>query len=228
VLSSGSSDPAAQSILQFTNIFGSGPGQIPVGQTITSATLTLTAEGVTIGSAGDSATRFIKVYPMSQPVPNFGNNTGAPADLDFSGGGSYEVSYVARGWSSSTSWMRWGGGSVNNGNGPEAPFDYDDSAQITKPFTFPASFTSIPIDVTSIVSQWYTGTRTNNGFLLRPDDNGFTGVYLTSAQSNEARAAYRPMLTIDYQPAPEPSSIFGAGMLGLFILRRSRRLRAVD
>src|SRR5918998_4412431 len=32
---------AVQTLLSFTNLFGSGPGQIPLGATITSATLTL-------------------------------------------------------------------------------------------------------------------------------------------------------------------------------------------
>jgi hypothetical protein len=194
VLSSGNENPSGQGILEFGNLFGSNPGQVPAtGQVITSATLTLNVEGMTIGGYDPDASRFIKAFPMLQPVPNYGTENGAAATIQ---GDSYEVSYDARGWSSATSWMRWGGGETNLGVGPIPDYDYDTNRQVTKIFTVPAQNTAVPIDVTNIVSSWYTGTLANNGFFLRPDDNGFTGVYLTSSEGSTV--AFRPQLSISY------------------------------
>jgi len=52
----GDSGAQVQALLAFTNLFGSGPGQIPIGATITSATLTIRVT--------DATTTGVSLYRM--------------------------------------------------------------------------------------------------------------------------------------------------------------------
>src|SRR3954447_23842051 len=60
-----------QGLLEFTNIFGDGPGQIPIGATITSAVLTVSvAEGT---KSGGSLYRMTTVWNESSTWNTLGN-----------------------------------------------------------------------------------------------------------------------------------------------------------
>lgn len=219
ILSSGNANAAAQGLMLFDSIFGAGSGQVPAGQTISSATLTVNVEGSTIVTGNDKT---IKVFPMLQPVANYGNNNNTAADLDFTPPGNYEVSYTARGWSLATSWQFWGGGASNLGDGPVAGYDYDDAMEVLHNFPVPGNNTLVSIDVTGIVNAWYSGALANNGFFLRPDDSGYTGIYLTSNDSSVANVARRPQLSITYAPVPEPASLGLIGLAAAALLRPAR------
>lgn len=210
ILSSGNENPGGQGIVQFNDIFGPNPGQVPVsGQQIDSATLTFNIEGNTIPTGNN---RTLKLHPMLQPIPEFGNNDGTAADLNVTPPGSYEVSYVARGWTSATSWLFWGGGTSNQGNGPVEDYDYDGTRQSVLNFPLTSLPTSVSIDVTDIVNTWYTGTLPNHGFFVKPDNDGFTGILLTSSEGGIQ--SLRPQLSISYVAA-DPNTgtwkIDGAG-----------------
>lgn len=134
---SDSSGAEIQGLLSFTNIFGDGPGQIPLGSTITSATLTLTMS--------DGTTSPISFYRMAQNwggmatwnswgngIQTNGIEALATADLTLAGLGtgaqSIDVMQSLQAWSNGATnfgWMLSSGGSdgfsFSSSSGTSAP-----------------------------------------------------------------------------------------------------------
>src|SRR5688572_20108736 len=71
IQSSGEPRPNKQGLIKYDNIFGPGPGQVPSGQAITSATLRLYYYHEEIPT-GQPKTLF--VYPFLIDVPNYGTS----------------------------------------------------------------------------------------------------------------------------------------------------------
>jgi hypothetical protein len=135
-------------LIRFDGIMGSGPGQIPAGSTIDSATLTLE---VTNGSV-------------------------APA-------GTMNESAVD--WSEATAtWNNFGG---------EAGVQTDEFLA-SPAYTAPIATGSVGTSVTASVQAWASGTRSNFGWVFRPNSND--GMQVNSAEF--ATVALRPRLSVTY------------------------------
>jgi hypothetical protein len=142
-------------LILFDNIVGSGPGQIPAGATITSASLTLEVS----------------------------NNSVAPE-------GSINESAVD--WSEATAtWNNFGG------DAGVQPDEY----LATPQYLAPLPTGSAAISVTASVQAWVDGTRSNFGWVFRP--NSTDGAQVDSAEF--ATVSLRPKLTVQYQTASGPS-----------------------
>ena len=203
VQSSGGAVPTKQGMIKYLDIFGAGAGQIPAGQMITDAKLRLKLRTDLLG--GTTATLFAS--PLLIDIPDYGTSDG-PASVG-------EVSWKYR----EQSVTGWGTLGTELVNGPVKDEDYDSAAEVAQSYGKTVG-TIVEIDITSIVSDWYTGASDNYGLLLRPDTNGFTGSFFHS--NDFATVADRPQLEITFQEIPEPASvvILGLGVLATLVLRR--------
>lgn len=214
VLASGDvAHPQGQAILLFDSIFGNGAGQVPVGSTINSATVTLVSRSDSVGH-GTIHKSFWS--PIKIAIPNFGDNDG-PADVG-------EVDYRYRkqnqeGWGTANTGAT---GPIRNedffGTGITTQINYNSGADQAINFT--------SAGLTAIVQSWALGAYPNYGFHISPhggaldndlDNYGGTATFF---YSNEAAQAFRPILTIDYTPVPEPAAMGLLAIGGAMMLRR--------
>ena len=172
---------AKQAILiRFDGIFGSGPRQIPLGETIISAKLVFYLQSDVI--TNPNVMKGIAAYPMLVSLPNFGNKDGAPASIS-------EVTC----WHRAHSQLHWG--PPTNLLGPEPDVDYDTTQKGYKDYTYAAVPSFIELNVRDIVLAWYSGQRENYGFLVR----GITVNTFSSFPSSEYLGTdYRPYLELVY------------------------------
>ena len=106
VLIDGDSGAVYQALMAFTGLFGDGPGQIPIGATITSALLTLNTTNST--ATGASIYRMTTDWNAASTWSSLGNGvqvgaeTAASADLTLSrissGTGSFDVTASINAW----------------------------------------------------------------------------------------------------------------------------------
>jgi len=217
VLASGDvAHPQGQAILLFDNIFGNGPGQVPVGSTINSATVRLVSRSDSIGH-GTIHKSFWS--PMKIAVANYGDNDG-PADV-----GEADYRYRAQnqtGWGNANTGST---GPIRNedffGTGVTTQINYNSGPDLAINFT--------SAGLTAIVQSWASGTTPNLGFHISPhggsndldlDNYGGTATFF---YSDEAALANRPLLTIDYTPpVPEPASVSVLALGSALLFRRRK------
>ncbi len=81
-----------------------------------------------------------------------------------------------------------------------------------------------PINITGLVQGWVDNPATNFGVVFSaPPASGFNILFLSSSERDVASA--RPLLTVDFTPIPEPTTLAAIGAIGGILLsRRTRRL----
>ncbi|MBH05787.1 MAG: hypothetical protein CMJ20_05650 [Phycisphaeraceae bacterium] len=227
----------SRSMIRFRDVFGDGPGQVPTGSPINSATLTLyhtTDNGAEVSSSGNMDnpgtaaspqlnSGQIKVVPLISAI-TYGTSDGLASVGEVVG------SQKKRGkvdWEEGCVAGDGPGGAPNNDpygpinscgpfGGSESDFSRGSSyaqAAVTGP---------IDIDVTDIL-----GDLESYGILLNLDNSGgnkevtFENNNGAAYFSNEAAdAQVRPLLTVDYVPEPATLGLLAIG--GLTMLRRRR------
>ena len=85
----------------------------------------------------------------------------------------------------------------------------------------PTSPVPVTWDITSLVSEWTSGSLINNGLMIK----GSTGNQLHFYQVDAADSSYRPQLSITYT-VPEPSTSLFGGLFLLGILGQRKRSAA--
>jgi hypothetical protein len=180
--------PNQWDLIRFDGIFGNGPGQIPVGSVIRSATLSYST-GTSSGTPTDSG---------SSPT-----------------GGPFGVSPLLTPFTSTTTWDSFGGEAGNPDYGRAGPLmDIQTAAPVStfhnatalSGYAMTASSTPTPTaaDVTQTVQQWDLNPNSNLGFNIRQlNSNDGWGVRTIG----NATIANRPSLTIAYDPPPAPLQV---------------------
>lgn len=80
----------------------------------------------------------------------------------------------------------------------------------------------ITFNVTSLVQGWYDNSIENRGFaIVNVSAAGQPGNMFWAGKAN-VNENWRPTLVIDYTPVPEPTSLLGAGVGAMLLLRRRR------
>ncbi len=171
-----------KSLLKFSNIIGSGSGQIPAGAEITSATLYLYVQKVY--NSCSTCTFPITLYQMKTDWLE-GNRNGDFVDRPLEQGATWKKAkdfYTAEG--EETKWKAPGIDSS----------EYENTKGLS--FSLPAEPVGWrSIDITPFLSAWANG-ETNYGILLKQEGarNPIT------IASRNASTSYRPMLEVHYKP----------------------------
>ena len=180
--------PNQWDLIRFDNIFGNGPGQIPVGSVIRSATLSYST-GTSSGTGADSS---------SSPT-----------------GGPFGVVPLQTPIDTTTTWNSFAGQPTNPDYGRAGPlFGVQASAPVSSfhnatalsgyALTAGATPTLTAADVTQTVQQWDLNPATNDGFNIRElNTNDGWGVRTIG----NATVSSRPSLTITYDPPPAPMQV---------------------
>jgi hypothetical protein len=82
-------------------------------------------------------------------------------------------------------------------------------------------------EFTTLVEDWVTGAKDNNGLMLEDDIDGvFSEMNVWFYSSECSSSAVRPYLTITATPEPFSAVLFGigAGFLGIIKVRRRRKV----
>jgi hypothetical protein len=164
-----------QGLLRFDDIFGAGPGQIPLGSIINSAVLTLDATNSSNAPVGD-----ISVFRMTAA------------------------------WSESDSWDSLGNG-IQIGTETDASADDVHTVE---------SLGATSFDVQAALQAWSGGAANQGWVITNTSSDG-----LEFSSSEAVTVGVRPMLSVDFTPVPEPSSLLLCGLAGAaaLCLRRLRR-----
>ncbi|MCU0316475.1 MAG: DNRLRE domain-containing protein [Fimbriimonadaceae bacterium] len=73
-------------------------------------------------------------------------------------------------------------------------------------------------NVTSLVSEWKSGTHSNHGFAI----TGSEGTTLVYTSREGTSTSLRPQLIVSYEPVPEPFTLGVVGLGALAIFRRKK------
>jgi len=198
-------NPFKVTMVKFKDIFGAGAGQVPAGQTIASATLSMFMYNDLIPSGMNKG---VNVYPILGNI-NFGNTDG-PAAVG-------EVSFHQRAQAQTD----WAGGT---NNGPVAGLDYDttglaQSALFTNNAPLPSIW--LDIDITNIVADWYDGSIANEGvFLMGTTGQEAIGFINDALYASPNWIGKVPILEVEYVPEPMTMSLLALG--GVALIRRRR------
>ena len=123
--------------------------------------------------------------------------------------------------------VEWAGG-VDSGCGV-AGVDYDSTAVASHTWVAAevdgtALELTLAGDVNAMVDQWSGAQADNAGLILRTTTEDDQTLHLTwKASEFTTDPAMRPMLTIDYEPIPEPASAMLMLLGGLALARRRRK-----
>ena len=187
-------------------VVGFDISSVPAGSTINSATLTMTFNESSNFGNGALQGWSIK-NPTAQWIEGqvsyfFAQNTGPgvlwnPADAPFGAGGT----------------------GLTMANEPVVVASNSVSGAAL-------SGVGLPFDVTPLVSGWYSGSLENRGFAVINTGGGAPGGNIYWAGKANANETWRPTLTIDYSPVPEPAAVSTLVLGAAFILRRRARTSA--
>lgn len=171
---------------------------IPSGVSITSATLTLTA--LVGGNAYNHSENTTEVRRLTQSWT--------------------EAGATWRTYDGTNLWAATSGGGDRPGGGDYDAFVYDSNPG-------PKSSSADPLvvfNITTLVTEWYSGTYANDGLLLRSSSEVSTDPLNYYNVSSREDSAGQPQLVIDYI-VPEPGSLLGlgSGLVGLMGLAFRRR-----
>lgn len=174
-----------QSLMRFENIFGDGPGQIALGSTITSATLTLRV----------------------------------PSDEGSAPGSGALVHRMLIGWDATDSWNSLGSGIQADGTEALATADdsigHNNSSNAINPGFH-------DFDVLASLQAWSAGAD-NHGWALMPFmPNGTGGLGFASSDYDGSDPNALPLLSVTFEPIPEPASLAILAMGGALLARRRR------
>ena len=180
---------------------------LPVGQTITSATLRMFLYDDII--AGDTSLRRVYTWPMLVGV-NYGNKDNAPASV-----GEVDAHQRAQ---AVTDW----GQPTPQDYGPQPGVagvgaDYDENIESSGDYYRADIGSFVEIDITNMVGLWYDGTLTNHGVHMRGSSQA-AGYYRSSEY---ATVAERPELVVEYVPEPATIGLLVLGGAALISRRRA-------
>ena len=169
-------------------------------ESITSASLTLTRTGTATALDFD-----INIYSI----------------LSTNGGwDEMEATWVNQDKSSSTPWQNAAGEDQGNFMGARG--------ELLQTISYTTTTDSITVNIPiSMVLEWITNPAAAGGLALIPSGSSGSSTYSAYLGSSEvATASSRPLLTVNYAPIPEPSSILmSMGGLGFLVLVYRKRLR---
>ena len=187
---------------------------IPAGQRITSASLGL----YWIDDFGISTDEWldVAVFPLKK---SWTEGTGDGQGGEDRSGCSWLYQYA---YPSTTTWANGGANSTTH----DRDADWDDKRRFG-PFSSAQWVTWDGDNVTGTVSDWYTGGRSNYGWVADftgSSDDG-QSVDFNSSELAETSYLFRPKLTITYEPIPEPATLLlvATGVLGGFGLLKRRK-----
>jgi hypothetical protein len=196
-----------EAMIKFQDIFGAGLGQIPAGQTIQSATLSLFVYQDIINNP--NVQKGLIAYPMLVSA-NFGNSDGPAA-----------VGEVDR-WQRAQAQTDWG---PPANQGPVLGTDWTDTMSAQVGFTGANVIELwLDLDITAILTAWYDGSMDNHGLLIQ-GLTGNTAAYIYT--ENDLFAATPgwsdnvPILTVEYVPEPMTMSLLALGCVALIRRRRA-------
>jgi hypothetical protein len=180
--------PNQWDLIRFDSIFGNGPGQIPVGSIVRSATLNYST-GTSSGTGADSSSSNtggpFGVVPLQAPfdtTTTWDSFAGQPANPDYERAGPLFGVQA--------------GAPVSTFHNATALSGYGLTAGATPTLT--------AADVTQTVQQWDLNPAANYGFNIRQlNSNDGWGVRTIG----NATLSSRPSLTITYDPPPAPMQV---------------------
>ena len=187
------------------DLFGAGPNQVPLDQSIVSATL-----NAFLRTAGGGGEHDITAYPMLGDI--FVSDDGDPGGPEPNPGFG-QATWSWRQYESAAEagdGTAWGGGT---NDGPVADVDYDSSISATTTIDISEKHVWNSLDVTAVVQAWRanannseTGTP-NEGLITRMTDGGgnlywfssdATDAYILAQGLEGPGSDYYPYLTIVY------------------------------
>ena len=182
----GSDSPDTQAFLKFNDIFGSGPGQIPVGATVYDARLTLTTQSAATTPSAVSGGPY-GVAALYQPF-----TVGTTVYNDF----ATSTADAAGTLGNRGAWYQNGKASR-----PVAGIGPMESVQ-------PAT-----LNVTDFVRGWADGSLDHNGFVTQAGFAGTTDGWIMRSGSHGSLTS-RPQLTVSYTTDPVTVSRLQNGVNG--------------
>ena len=206
---------------------------IPAGSTINSASLTLylgMVAGAAGGSSGTTTPRNINLYTISDPWN--GSTDGTSADkkdsIPASGFGGTGHGYAPNTGDSTWNYSMYNTTAWTN---PGGDFSTTVSSTLTDTSTWTLgeayTWPSTSMMVLN-VQNWLDGTTVNNGWVLKNTDETdsltFRAFYTAEGAAEQSVPQYAPELTVDYTPAPEPTSMMIFLAAPLFLRRRRSRV----
>ena len=209
-----------QGLWVWDDLFGAGPGQVPLDQTIVSATLS-----AFLRTAGGSGENDFTAYPILGDI--------FLSDISDAGGaepnpGVGQATWTYRTYNSAP----WGGGT---NDGPVADVDYDTSISTTTTINLDEKKVWNSLDVTPIVQAWLANANDggagtpNEGFITVITAGGgncywfssdATDAYVAGQELPGVGADYYPYLTVEYVPEPATMGLLAIGGLVALLKRR--------
>ena len=194
-------------LMRFDNIFGAGLSQVAANSVITSATYTMWGQNAHATSNTGKFTRmraFLSGWDEFTAVHSYRAYSGGPI----------------------AAWGNLGGTAASNGPW-EGDVDIMDGAVVTSAYVgnAGAAYYAMDFDVTEYVKAWNDdfNSQAQSGTLAPMANNGVVidtfDQYIGRRErmSENSVVAERPMLSITFEPIPEPASVALMGLGGLLV-----------
>ena len=192
-------------LIGFDDLFGGSVNQVPAGQTITGATLRIYCYNI-----DGTSEQPLTASPMHSDWVE-GSGVGTIVE-----GASCNMARHYRSDSDYTNHPEdaWGTAGQTEHNGDSGPhlyvdYFYSDAALVP----WPAATGWIEWDVTTVLQQWYAGTRDNAGWMVRLRYNQHSRHYCYSSEYTDD-TALRPQLVIEYEAADPCELVLQNGFNG--------------
>jgi hypothetical protein len=179
--------PDAPGLFRFDDLFGAGPGQIPVGAYILDAQLQLTSHNLTNSRSGG-------VWGLAPLIKPFDSTTTDYASFDISGG------------------VDAGGTGGNRGPWFENNQAGRPIASYNKPADSITTLSQYSAHITSTVQGWANNPSTNYGLVLQAGFPGTSDAWDVRTHNYKADSVSQPKLSITYTTDPVNVSTFQKGV----------------